>query len=101
MLLLNEPSRVIESRFVITEDEAFFYPVGKGKNTPTTMDILAQLFDLGDPDVLKDVSGKLFNGEIVRGHYDPSIRQFEILGPVEPNADLWERIVDVFEDWTN
>lgn len=101
MLLLNEPPKTRESRFVITEDEAYFYPVAEGKNTPSTMDILAQLFDLNDPEVVNDVCNKLVNGEIVKGHYDPSIRQFEILGPVEPSADMWERIVDVFEDWTN
>ena len=101
MLFLTEPSKVLESRFVITEDGAYFRPIARGKNTPTTMDILAHLFDLNDPEVINEVCNKLVNGEIVKGHYDPSIRQFEILGPVEPSADMWERIVDVFEDWTN
>lgn len=99
MLLLHEPPKTRPSRFVITEDEAYFYPMFDNK--PDTANILVQLFDLGNPEVLKDVSRKLFGGEIVRGHYDPVERQFEILGPVEPNADLWERIADVFEDWTN
>ena len=43
MLFLTEPSRVLESRFVITEDGAYFRPIARGKNVPTTMDILAQL----------------------------------------------------------
>lgn len=100
-MLLNEPPKTRESRFVITEDEAYFYPIAKGKNSPSTMEIVNQIFDLNDMDVFRDVCKKLVGGEIVRGHYDPSIRQFEILGPIEPSADLWERIVDVFEDWTN
>lgn len=99
MMLLNEPSRVLESRFVITEDGEYFHPVSNNK--PNTMEMINQLFDLNDPEVLLEVSRKLFDGEIVRGHYDPAVRQFEILGTVEPNANLWERIVDVFEDWTN
>lgn len=99
MLLLNEPPRTRPSSFVITEDEAYFYPVSNNK--PNTMEIVNQIFDLNDMDVFRDVCKKLVGGEIVRGHYNPTIRQFEILGPVEPSADLWERIVDVFEDWTD
>ncbi len=99
MLLLHEPPRTRASRFVITEDEAYFYPVFDNK--PNTMEMINQIFDLNDMDVFRDVCKKLVGGEIVRGHYDPSNKQFEILGPVEPNADLWERIADVFEDWTN
>ncbi len=99
MLLLNEPPRTRPSKFVITEDEAYFSPVSNNK--PNTMEIVNQIFDLNDMDVFRDVCKKLVGGEIVRGHYNPTIRQFEILGPVEPSADLWERIVDVFEDWTD
>ncbi len=96
MLFLTEPPKTRESRFVITEDDAYFYPVAKALNKPSTIDILAHVFDLEDPEVYSDVSGKLVGGRIIRGHYDPSTKEVVILGPSEPSAYLERRIEDVF-----
>lgn len=59
-MLLNKPPKTRESRFVITEERAYFHPISKGKNKPSTIDILVQIFDLEDPDV--------FNVEPHRSH---------------------------------
>ena len=96
MLLLNRPPKTRESRFVITEERAYFRPVAKGKNWPGTIDILARIFDLEDPDVFNDVSERLLTGNVIRGHYEPSTRQVVIMGLSEPSAHLEGRIKDAF-----
>ncbi len=95
-MLLNRPPKTRESRFVITEERAYFHPISKGKNRPGTIDILARIFDLEDPDVFNDVSERLLTGYVIRGHYDPSTGQVAIMGASEPSAYLLRRIKDVF-----
>ncbi len=95
-MLLNKPPKTRESRFVITEERAYFHPISKGKNGPGTIDILARIFDLEDPDVFRDVSERLLTGNVSRGHYDPSTGRVVILGTSEPSAYLQRRIKDVF-----
>lgn len=95
-MLLNEPPKTRESRFVITEERAYFHPLSKGKNKPSTIDILAQIFDLEDANVFNDVSERLITGNVIRGHYEPSTRQVVIMGLSEPSAHLEGRIKDAF-----
>ncbi|HKH12721.1 MAG TPA: hypothetical protein VKA73_16400 [Rubrobacter sp.] len=95
-MLLNSPPKGRASRFVITEERAYFYPIAKGKNGPGTIDILARIFDLEDPEVFKDVSERLLTGNVVRGHYAPSTGQVAIMGASKPSAYLQRRIEDVF-----
>ena len=94
--LFDEPIESCENKFIITEDEAYFVPFIKTHNKPGTIDILAHVFDLEDPEVYADVSGRLIGGRIIRGHYDPSTKEVVILGPTEPSAYLHRRIKDVF-----
>ena len=65
---------------------------------PGTIDTLAHVFDLEDPEVYREVSGKLVGGRIIRGHYDPSTKEVAILGPNEPSAYLEKRLGEVFGD---
>lgn len=95
-MLLNKPPKTRESRFVITEERAYFHPISRVKNKPSTIDILAQIFDLEAPDLFNDVSERLITGKIVRGYYDPSTRQVAIMGLSEPSAHLEGRIKDAF-----
>ncbi len=94
--LFNEPLESSENKFIITEDAAYFVPFIKALNRPGTIDILAHAFDLEDPEVYSDVSGKLVGGRIIRGHYDPSTKEVVIMGPSEPSAYLARRVKDVF-----
>jgi hypothetical protein len=94
--LFDEPLESCENKFVITEDRAYFVPFVKALNKPGTIDILAHAFDLEDPEVYNDVSGRLIVGKIIRGHYDPYTKEVVILSPTEPSAYLKRRIKDVF-----
>lgn len=94
--LFEEPIESCGNKFVITEDGAYFVPFIKTLNKPGTIDILAHVFDLEDPEVYSDVSGRLVGGRIIRGYYDPSTKEVVIMGPAEPSAYLRRRITDVF-----
>ncbi len=94
--LFNEPIESCENKFVITEDRAYFVPFIKTLNKPGTIDILVHAFDLEDPEIYREVSGKLIAGKLIRGHYDPSTKEVVIMGPTEPSAYLERRIKDVF-----
>ncbi len=96
MLLLHEPPKTRASRFVTTEDAAYFVPFVKALGKPGTTDILSHAFDLEDPEVYSDVSGRLVEGRIIRGHYDPSTGRVVVVGASEPSAYLEGRIEDVF-----
>ncbi len=97
-MLSKTPSKDHESKFVITEDEAYFVPFIKTLNKPSTIDILAHAFDLEDPEVYSNVRDRLAGGRIVRGYYDPSTKDVMILGPNQPSAYLKKRIGEVFGD---
>ena len=94
--LFDGPPEDCESRFVITEDAVYFAPYIASLDKPGTIDILAHVFDLEDPEVYGEVSGKLIGGRIIRGHYDPSTKEVVIMGPSGPSAYLRRRIEDVF-----
>ena len=99
--LFGQPPGDCESRFVITEDAAYFAPYIASLDKPGTIDILAHVFDLEDPEVYSDVSGKLTGGRIIRGHYDPSTKEVVIMGPSEPSVYLRRRIGDVFRAYNS
>ncbi len=94
--LCDQPLESYENKFVTTEDAAYFVPFVKALDKPGTTDILSHAFDLEDPEVYSDVSGRLVEGRIIRGHYDPSTGRVVIVGASEPSAYLDRRIEDVF-----
>jgi hypothetical protein len=96
MELYERPLEHVESKFVITEDRAYFVPC---LHTPPTMgEILQEIFDLDDPQVFGDVDGKLFGGRIIVGYYDPSTKEVVIHVPSESSEYVEKRIREVFGD---
>ncbi len=94
MDLHNRPIEHVENKFVITEDAAFFVPYVD--NTPTMVEILEEIFDLNDPEIYREVDGKLFGGRIILGHYDPSTKEVIISTPLETSEYVEKRIEEVF-----
>jgi hypothetical protein len=60
MELYERPLEHVESKFVITEDRAYFVPCLD--NPPTMEEILQEIFDLDDPQVFGDVDGDILEG---------------------------------------
>ena len=85
-----------ESKFVITEDEAYFVPYLDRMDAPKMIEILGEIFDLDDPEVYREVDGKLFSGRIILGHYDPSNKEVVVSTPLETNEYVEKRIKEVF-----
>jgi hypothetical protein len=94
MELHERPLDHVESKFVITEDRAYFVPCLN--NTPTMAEILQEILDLDDPQVFVDVDGKLFGGKIIFGYYEPSTKEVVIHTPLETSEYVENRIKDVF-----
>ena len=96
MKLSDQPVEGHETKFVITEDAAYFVP---SLHTPPTMEeILQEIFDLNDPQVFGDVDGKLFGGRIILGYYEPSTKEVVIHTPLETSEYVEKRIEEVFAD---
>jgi hypothetical protein len=92
--LYDRPVEGHRNKFVITEDAAYFVPCLD--NSPALIEILAEIFDLDDPQVHRDVDGRLFGGRIILGYFEPDTKEVVILSPTEPSAYLQRRIEDVF-----
>lgn len=94
--LFDEPLEGCESRFVITQERAYFHPITEGKNRPVLIDILAQIFDLEDPEVIERVINRdLKEGRIAVGHHDPLTGEVRTMISA-PNDRLKERLKEVF-----
>jgi len=58
--------------------------------------ILREIFDMDDPVVYREVSGKLAVGRIVVGDYFPSTNEVVIQVPLESTEYVEKRIDEVF-----
>jgi hypothetical protein len=86
------------NKFVLTEDRSYFVPYRREFCFPPIIDILREIFDLDDPEVYRDVRGKLAVGRIVVGDYFPSTREVLIQVPLEKSQYTEKRIREVFGD---
>src|SRR5215204_5324448 len=68
MKLYEQPIEGYRNKFVITEDESYFVPYLKKTDAPRMIDILGEIFDLNDPQIYRDVDGKLIGGRIILGY---------------------------------
>ncbi len=85
-----------ENKFVITNDEAYFLPYLNRDDAPTMAEILGEIFDLDDPQVHRDVDGRLFGGRIILGYFEPATKEVVIHVPLETSGYVEERIKEVF-----
>lgn len=97
MKLHEQPVKGYENKFVVTEDGAYFVPYLIEIDTPKTIEILGQIFDLDNPKVVRDVDGKIFAGRIILGYYDPSTREVVIHTPLETSEYVERRMREVFD----
>jgi len=86
------------NRFVLTEDGSFFVPYSSEFCFPPIVDILREIFDLDDPEIYKEVRGKLAVGSIIVGDYFPSTGELVIQVPLETSEYTEKRIREVFGD---
>lgn len=85
-----------ENRFVLTEDKAWFVPYRRELDWPPAIDILADIFDLDDPDVHESVDNMLFDELIVIGYYFPSSGKMIVRVSLESSEYARSRIGEVF-----
>ncbi len=96
MRLYDRPVEGQPNKFVITEDAAYFVPCLD--NSPAMIEILGEVFDLDDPQVHRDVDGRLFGGRIVLGYFEPATKEVVIQTPLEASRYVGKRIEEVFGD---
>jgi hypothetical protein len=94
--LYDRPVEGQPNKFVITEDAAYFVPCLD--NSPAMIEILGEVFDLDDPQVHRDVDGRLFGGRIVLGYFEPATKEVVIQTPLEASRYVGKRIEEVFGD---
>ncbi len=94
MRLYERPVEGHQNKFVITEGAAYFVPCPN--NTPTMIEILEEVFDLDDPQVHRDVDGRLFGGRIILGYFEPATKEVVIHVPLETSGYVRRRIEEVF-----
>jgi hypothetical protein len=85
-----------ENKFVITEDRAYFVPYRRELDWPIMRDILMEIFDLGDPEVYRDVEGRFSEGRVIVGSYFPKTSHVTIIFPEEWSRYVQKRIKEVF-----
>jgi hypothetical protein len=66
------------NKFVITEDGAFFVPYLNRVEAPPFKEILGEIFDLDNPEVFREVDGKLDEGRIILGHSNPYNKEVDV-----------------------
>lgn len=96
MELHDRPLEHAENEFVITENGAYFPPYLNRVEAPRFIEILGEIFDLDDPEIYREVDGKLFGGRIILGYYDPSNKEVIITTPLETSTHVEKRIREVF-----
>ena len=70
MELHDHPVSGRKNKFVVTEEEAFFFPVVSGEDAPRFVDILAEAFDLEDAEAVKALDEKFDNKKLILGYLD-------------------------------
>jgi hypothetical protein len=84
------------NKFVLTEQRAYFFPYRQEFCFPPKMDILREIFDLEDPEVYREVRGRLAVGRIIVGNYFPATKKVIIQVPLETSGFVEKRIREVF-----
>ena len=94
MELYDHPVPGQKNKVVVTEEEVCFFPVASGENAPKFVDILAEVFDLEDPEVVKVLDESLDSGKLILGYLEAD-GGLDIHVALEENVN--KRLVEVFE----
>jgi hypothetical protein len=92
----KQPVEGYENKFIITEEESYFVPYVDKGNAPRMIEILGEIFDLDDPKVHDEVDGKLLEGSVILGYYDPSNKEIAIHTPLETSEYVEKRLKEIF-----
>jgi hypothetical protein len=92
--LHNHPVSGQKNKFVVTEEEVYFFPVAHG-DVPRFVDILAEIFDLGNPEVEKALDEVLDSGKLILG-YLKADGELDIHVPLEQSEYVEKRLEEVF-----
>lgn len=91
----NEPPKDGRSKFVITEDDAFFVSYeGSEVSPPDFVAILGAVFDL-DEEVFKSLGKSMDDGLLILGYYDPPSGEVDIHAPLERTEYVEKRLAEV------
>jgi hypothetical protein len=97
MRIYEQPLDGYEQKFVVTEDGAYFVPYYRSTDAPRMIEILGEIFDLDNPDVVRDIDGRLFGGRIILGYYYPYTKEVIIHSPLETSDYVQKRMKEVFD----
>lgn len=96
MKLHDHPVSGQKNKFIVTEEEAYFIPCAAGEDAPSFVDILAEAFDLEDPEVVKMLDEKADSGKLILGYLEAN-GELDIQVPSERNEYMEKRLKEVFE----
>ena len=83
-----------KNKFVVTKEDAYFFPVASGEDVPSFADILAEVFDLEDPEVVKALDEKVDNGEFILGYLEAD-GELDVNVPLERNEYVEKGLQEV------
>jgi hypothetical protein len=92
--LHDRPVQGKRNKFVVTEEDAYFFPVASG-DVPRFVDILAEVFDLGDPEEEKALDEKVDSGKLILGYLEAD-GELDIHIPLVRSEYVEKRLQEVF-----
>ena len=95
MELHDHPVMGQKNKFVVTEEEAYFFPVASD-DVPSFADILAEVFDLEDPEVMKALDKMFDGGKLILGYLEAD-GGLDIHVPSEQSEYVEKRLQEVFD----
>ncbi len=96
MELHNHPVPGQRNKFVVTEEEAYFFAVVPDEDAPAFKEILAEVFDLSDPEVVTALDKGFNSGTLILGYLEADGR-LDIHVPLERNEYVNKRLREVFD----
>ncbi len=95
MELRDHPVPGQKNKFVVTEKEAYFFPVAHG-DAPRFVDIVAEVLDLKDPEVVKMLDEEFDNGKLILGYLEAD-GGLDIHVPLERSKYVNKKLKEVFD----
>jgi hypothetical protein len=96
--LYQQPIEGYENKSLITAERAYFLPYLDRVEAPRFLEILSIIFDLDDPEIYREIDGKLFGGRIILGYFDTSTKEIDVHVPLETSEYVKKRTKEVFGD---
>ncbi len=95
MELHDHPVQGQRNKFVVTEGETYFFAVVSDEDVPRFVDILAEIFDLGDTEVVKTLDDEFDSGKLILGYLEAD-GELDIQIPLVRSEYVNKRLKEVF-----